>query len=174
MSYDPSTIVISPNDTAPYYLRMQNGGDLPECGLNGIAYFLAVFEECFEDATNKLQYGATSLTEAMQEVTKVINDAKDEQLKTDNTAIQNAITEANKHVGDDNYQKYANNITTAQQQYKVDDASYQSQLQAMSPITTADSDLTTTISENNNTINSMATSIVGILKILAEQLIRLS
>ena len=155
----------------PFFTQCKDGDpNMSLSGNNGIAYFLAVFMNDFENGTNQLQYGETNLTEAMQNITKNIDDAKTKQLQKDNDVIQEKIKAC--HSGDKNYDDEQAAVTAAEQTYKLDDTKYQSQLQAMSPITTTDSDLTTSISQNNNTINQMAASIIGILKMVAEQLIR--
>lgn len=170
------TAVIETQDllaTAPAYLLSQGGGQ-ESCDMNGIAYFMAVFQEV-EAAANKLQYGATNLTEAMEEVTRELNDAKDAQLKADNDAINAAIQNAAQYQNDTDDHKFEeaqSEVTAAQNQYNVDNSSYSSILQAMSPITTADSDLTTTISKNNSMLIQMATYIIQIIQNFAQNLLR--
>jgi hypothetical protein len=156
-----------------YYVRMKHQGvdGEPSYNGNGIAYFLAIFASVFEDATNKLQSGETNMTEAMQEITKKINDEKDKQLEKDNKNIQKTIKDCDGKTGDD-LKKAEEKVTEAQSQYKLDDSLFQSEIQAMSPITTTDSDLTTSISQNNNTINQIAMFVINIQKALAEQLIK--
>lgn len=159
----------------PEYLIKQGASN--ECSsYNGIAYFMAIFQEV-EKAANQLQYGATNLTESMEEVTKQLNDAKDAQLKTDNeninTAIQNAAQYQN-DTDDNKFEQAQSEVTAAQNQYNVDNSSYQSILQAMSPITTADSDITTTISKNNSMLIQIATYVIQIIQNFAQNLMRAS
>jgi hypothetical protein len=157
-----------------YYVRMKSDSDdEPAYNGNGVAYFLAIFASVFEDATNKLQNGETNMTEAMQEITKKINDAKDKKLEADNKAIQDKIDEIKRTQpkGDD-LRRAEDEVTKLQSQYKLDDSIFQSEIQAMTPITTTDSDLTTSISQNNNTINQIAMFIINIQKVLGEQLIK--
>lgn len=151
-----------------YFLGMDD--DSLSSDMSAAYYFMLVFYE-FVEATNKLQFGATSQTEALEKITEFINTAKDAKLKEDNEIIKQKI-EDTKDKKDDKFQKAQLEVTKAEGQYKLDDTTFQSKLQALSPATTASSNLTTSISQNNNIVNQMAMYVINISKILAESLIK--
>lgn len=172
---DQTNIMTIDRISYPIHHIQDGNPEISISGLNGIAYFMLIFESVFEDATNALQNGEANLTVAMENITKTLNDLKNDTLDQDLKKIDEWVQQCD---ADKNNPKQESadqaQLSYYQSVYKNDDSKGQSLLQSMSPVTTADSDLTTTISQNNNTINQMATYVINILKMLSEQLIRLN
>jgi hypothetical protein len=173
-----TTDIVTLSDDTPYVptTEHQTAGT-GSSQSNAMAYFLEAFCDAFEQAAIQLQNGETQLTESFGNLLQYTSENKNNQLNSDNTLIENAIDAENQYIadgGDDSTQlaKYNNNITLAEQDYKTDDANYQSMLQILNTDNESNINLVTSISQNNASIYQIGTTIANIVNSFAQLLSR--